>query len=32
VQWYSGPEGDQRIWYEPEDIEQIATGNFGGPI
>jgi hypothetical protein len=25
VQWYSGPEGDQRIWYEPEDIEQIAT-------
>lgn len=25
MQWYSGPEGDQRIWYEPEDIEQIAT-------
>jgi hypothetical protein len=25
VQWYSGPEGDQRIWYEAEDIEQIAT-------
>jgi hypothetical protein len=25
VQWYSGPEGDQRIWYESEDIEQIAT-------
>jgi IrrE N-terminal-like domain len=25
VQWYPGPEGDQRIWYEAEDIEQIAT-------
>lgn len=25
MQWYSGPEGDQRIWYEAEDIEQIAT-------
>ena len=25
MQWYQGPEGDQRIWYEPEDIEQIAT-------
>ncbi|GJJ23683.1 MULTISPECIES: ImmA/IrrE family metallo-endopeptidase [Mycobacteriaceae] len=25
MQWYSGPEGDQRIWYEPEDIEEIAT-------
>ncbi|BBZ49097.1 ImmA/IrrE family metallo-endopeptidase [Mycobacterium heidelbergense] len=25
MQWYSGPEGDQRIWYEPEDIEQIAV-------
>ena len=25
MQWYFGPEGDQRIWYEPEDIEQIAT-------
>lgn len=25
MQWYSGPEGDQRIWYESEDIEQIAT-------
>lgn len=25
MQWYPGPEGDQRIWYEPEDIEQIAS-------
>lgn len=25
MQWYSGPEGDQRIWYEPDEIEQIAT-------
>jgi len=25
MQWYSGPEGDQRIWYESEEIEQIAT-------
>lgn len=25
MQWYHGPEGDQRIWYDPEDIEQIAT-------
>ncbi len=25
MQWYQGPEGDQRIWYDPEDIEQIAT-------
>lgn len=25
MKWYAGPEGDQRIWYEPEDIEQIAT-------
>jgi IrrE N-terminal-like domain len=24
MQWYRGPEGDQRIWYEPEDIERIA--------
>lgn len=24
MKWYSGPEGDQRIWYEPEEIEQIA--------
>lgn len=25
MQWYPGPEGDQRIWYEAEEIEQIAT-------
>jgi hypothetical protein len=25
MKWYAGPEGGQRIWYEPEDIEQIAT-------
>jgi hypothetical protein len=24
VRWYRGPEGDQRIWYEPQEIEQIA--------
>lgn len=24
MKWYSGPEGDQRIWYEYEEIEQIA--------
>jgi hypothetical protein len=24
MQWYPGPEGDQRIWYEADDIEQIA--------
>jgi hypothetical protein len=24
MQWYRGPEGDQRIWFEPEDIERIA--------
>jgi len=24
VRWYRGPEGDQRIWYEAEEIEQIA--------
>lgn len=25
MQWYSGPEGDQRIWYEADEIEQIAA-------
>jgi hypothetical protein len=25
MQWYSGPEGDQRIWYDAEDIEHIAA-------
>ncbi len=24
MQWYPGPEGDQRIWYESDEIEQIA--------
>lgn len=24
MKWYKGPEGDQRIWFEPEEIEQIA--------
>jgi hypothetical protein len=24
MQWYYGPEGDQRIWYEPDEIEVIA--------
>ena len=24
MQWYFGPEGDQRIWYEPDEIERIA--------
>src|SRR5258705_343303 len=24
MQWYQGPEGDQRIWYEADDIERIA--------
>ncbi len=24
MRWYRGPEGDQRIWYEPEEIERIA--------
>lgn len=24
MQWYRGPEGDQRIWYEPDEIERIA--------
>jgi hypothetical protein len=24
VKWYQGKEGDQRIWFEPEEIEQIA--------
>lgn len=24
MQWYRGPEGDQRIWYEPNEIERIA--------
>lgn len=24
MQWYYGPEGDQRIWYEPDEIERIA--------
>jgi hypothetical protein len=24
MQWYQGPEGDQRIWYEPDEIERIA--------
>jgi hypothetical protein len=23
VQWYTGPEGDQRIWYDDSDIESI---------
>lgn len=25
MQWYFGPEGDQRIWYDAEEIEQIAS-------
>jgi hypothetical protein len=25
MQWYLGPEGDQRIWYESDEIEQIAA-------
>jgi hypothetical protein len=25
MQWYPGPEGDQRIWYESDEIEQIAA-------
>ncbi|MFL0181932.1 MULTISPECIES: ImmA/IrrE family metallo-endopeptidase [unclassified Mycobacterium] len=25
MQWYSGPEGDQRIWYEADEIEQMAV-------
>jgi hypothetical protein len=25
MQWYPGPEGDQRIWYESDEIEQIAS-------
>jgi len=24
VQWYLGPEGDQRVWYESDEIERIA--------
>ncbi|HXL92238.1 MAG TPA: ImmA/IrrE family metallo-endopeptidase [Streptosporangiaceae bacterium] len=24
MHWYSGPEGDQRIWYDSEEIETIA--------
>ena len=24
MQWYTGPEGDQRIWYESDEIERIA--------
>lgn len=24
MQWYRGPEGDQRIWYESDEIERIA--------
>lgn len=24
MQWYLGPEGDQRIWYESDEIERIA--------
>jgi hypothetical protein len=24
MQWYYGPEGDQRIWYESDEIETIA--------
>lgn len=24
MQWYPGPEGDQRIWYESDEIERIA--------
>jgi len=24
MQWYRGPEGDQRIWYEPDEIERIV--------
>ncbi|MFD3458235.1 ImmA/IrrE family metallo-endopeptidase [Nocardia fluminea] len=24
MQWYLGPEGDQRIWYEPTEIARIA--------
>ena len=23
MQWYTGPEGDQRVWYEASDIEQL---------
>ena len=25
MQWYTGPEGDQRIWYEQSDIEQVMS-------
>src|ERR1700744_5239839 len=25
MQWYLGPDGDQRIWYESDEIEQIVS-------
>jgi hypothetical protein len=25
MQWYPGPEGDQRVWYEADEIEQMAA-------
>lgn len=25
MKWYPGPEGDQRIWYDADEIEQIAA-------
>ena len=26
MKWYRGPEGDQRLWFEPDEIEAIVTG------
>lgn len=25
MQWYTGPEGDQRVWYEADDIERLMS-------
>ena len=31
MQWYYGPEGDQRIWYESDEIEAIAEDDCAAP-
>ena len=32
MEWYYGPEGDQRIWYESAEIETIADDELLGLV
>lgn len=28
MKWYRGPEGDQRLWFDPDEIEALAEGEL----